>query len=116
MKNYIQDGDTLTVIATETMVSGKAYKVGDLSGVAAINAAIGEECQLVTEGVFDLTKTAADVIAQGEKLHLNTTNGELTTVDAGHFLFGIATEAKGNGDLTVPVRIIQSASAAGAAS
>lgn len=116
MKNFVQEGLTITVVAIVAMTSGVAYKVGDLSGVATTDAAIGEKCELITEGVFELAKVATDVIAQGEKLHLDSVTDNVTVTDLANFLFGIATEARVSGDLTVPVKIIQAASAAGAAS
>lgn len=116
MKNFIQNGNTITVTAVEDMTAGLPYKVGDLRGVAAHSALTGELCELVTEGVFELPKVSANVIGQGDKVYLSNSAAEMTTTATANFLFGIATEAAGNGDTVVPVRLIQSASAAGAAS
>ena len=116
MKNFVQNGNTIAVIATEDMVSGMPYLVGDLRGVAAHSALTGESCELVTEGVFNLAKTSANVIAQGDKVYLIAAGGEVSSTAPANFLFGIATEAAGNGDIVIPVRLIQSASAAGAVS
>ncbi len=116
MKNFVQNGNTISVTATETMVSGMPYIVGDLRGVAAHNAASGELCELVTEGVFDLPKTSANVLGQGDKVYLIAAGGEVSSTASANFLFGVTTEAAGNGVLTVPVRLIQSASVAGAVS
>ena len=116
MKNFVQNGVVITVTALVAMTAGLPYKVGDLRGVATHSAAIGEPCELATEGVFDIPKTSANVITQGAKVYVLAAGEEVTTTATANFLFGIATEAAGNGVLTVPVKIIQSASIAGAVS
>lgn len=116
MKNFVQNGNTITVVAAVAMTVGLPYIVGDLRGVAAHSAAIGENCELVTEGVFTLPKTSANVIAQGDKVFLIAAGEEVSNTSASNFLFGLATEAAGNGDTEIPVLIIQSASIAGAVS
>ena len=112
MKNGVQDGLAISVIATEDMLSGKVYLVGSLRGVASFDALTGEECSLVTDGVFSVTKTAANVVAQGAKLYLNTTSGEVTTTASGNYACGVATVAAGNGDANVNLKLIQDLSGA----
>lgn len=114
MKNFVQNGVTITVTAVETMVSGKAYLVGSIRGVAAHSAAIGEPCELVTEGVFELAKTAADAPDQGDIAYLDTTAGEVTTTSTDNYALGIFIEAQVNGDTTGKVRLIQDMSGAAA--
>ena len=54
MKNYIQDGETVTMTAPYTVTSGEGVIVGSIFGVAQTDAASGAAVSLVTEGVFDL--------------------------------------------------------------
>jgi len=42
MKNYVQEGKTLTVTAPAAVVSGQYVTVGSIRGVAAYDAASGE--------------------------------------------------------------------------
>lgn len=81
MRNFIQPGNTLTVIApTGGVVSGQLFAVGALIGVAAFSAAAGEEVEMTTEGVFDLPKAAPLVIDTGDKLYLGEA-GTLSKTD-----------------------------------
>ena len=113
MKNYVQEGSAIKVAALEDMVSGKPYVVGKLRGVASHDALTGEDCELVTDQVFELDKTVADVIAQGVQVNLNPTSGEITVANTvGNFAFGIATEAAGNGATVCKVKTVQDMSAA----
>lgn len=57
MKNYVQRGDTITVVASATTVGGAVVAIGDLIGIAAGDAALGEPLDVVTVGVFDLVET-----------------------------------------------------------
>jgi predicted RecA/RadA family phage recombinase len=63
MKNFIQDGDNLTVTAPAAVASGDFVQVGRIRGVAVTSAASGAQVELVTEGVFDIPKTGSEEFA-----------------------------------------------------
>lgn len=107
MKNYIQTGDNITVIAPSGgTVSGGLYKVGAIVGVAATTEAAGDPVVLKTQGVFDLTKTSAQAWAVGDLLFMNTTTRVLTNVSAtGLVLVGTATEIAANPSATGACRL-----------
>lgn len=104
MKNFVQEGKTLTLIAPGTVTSGSLVVVGAIIGVAAFDAASGAEVEVATEGVFTLPKVTTDVVTAGAKLYWDSVAGKLT-VTAGTGakpLVGLATVAAGNGTTTVP--------------
>ena len=56
MKNYVQEGNTITVTAPATVTSGQLVVVGSINGVAAFDAASGADVEVTVEGVFELPK------------------------------------------------------------
>ena len=106
MKNYIQEGNVLTLIAPAGgVVSGKAYLIGLLVVVASFSANGGEEFEGYTVGVFELGKAVADAPAQGDKAYWDDTGKEVTTVALNNTLFGVFTKAQANGDTTGHIRL-----------
>ncbi len=107
MKNYIQAGDNITVIAPSGgTVSDGLYKVGAIIGVAATTEVAGDPVVLKTGGVFDLAKTSAQAWAVGDVLFMNTTTRILTNVSAtGLVLVGLATEVATNPSATGACRL-----------
>ena len=63
MKNYIQDGDILTVTAPAAVASGDFVQVGRIRGVAVAAAASGQPVELYTTGVFDIPKSGTEEFA-----------------------------------------------------
>jgi len=105
MKNYVQPGETVTVVApTGGAVSGVGVKVGSLFGVAAFDAAQGETVEIVTEGVFDLAKDGNSVTV-GEKLYWNDVSKVVTVTASTNLLIGVALMAAAAGDATVRIRL-----------
>ncbi|MEM1079226.1 MAG: DUF2190 family protein [Pseudomonadota bacterium] len=88
MKNYIQPGSTLTVIAAAAVTSGQGVLVGRMFGVAATSAAIGEEYELHRCGVFELPKLEAQAWTVGQRVYWDDGNSRLTTVATGNQLVG----------------------------
>ena len=106
MKNFVQRGDTIDVIAPAGgMVSGQGVQVGSLFGYAVADKAAGELGAVEVEGVVDAKKLLTDVVAVGAKLNWDDTAKQLK-VAAGD-LAAVATviEAAGNGDQTVKVKL-----------
>jgi predicted RecA/RadA family phage recombinase len=63
MKNYIQDGDTITVTAPEAVASGDFVQVGRIRGIAVADAASGAQVELKTTGVFEIPKSGTEEFA-----------------------------------------------------
>ena len=97
MKNYIQPGDTLTVIAPYALASGAGCLVGSLFGVASAAADISTEVEIVTVGVFDLPKVGSQTWTVGARVYSDDTNKHLTTTASTHKLVGVAVAAVGSG-------------------
>lgn len=89
MQNYIQDGKTIDYTNGGTAISsGDVVVVGQIIGVAVGDIANGETGVLAIEGVFDLPKVDAAVIAQGESV--------IWDASAGAFDDNAATPATGD--------------------
>jgi predicted RecA/RadA family phage recombinase len=102
-KNYIQDGESLTIPAPSGgAVSGAPYQVDGLHGVFLSTASVGVPVALMTEGVWELDKKVGDVVTLGLPLFLDT--GEMTITGDG-LAFGVAVEAAGAPATTVKVKI-----------
>ena len=84
MKNFLQPGDTLDLIAPGGgVVSGAGVLIGSLFTVATATRAAGEVFAGKKKGVFTLPKLVTDVMAAGAKVNWNDTNDEwqLATTD-----------------------------------
>ena len=106
MKNFVQHGDLVTIIAAAAIASGDLVRVNSLVGVAATSAAIGESTELKTTGVFDLPKTSAQAWAAGNPVYMIAGSDLLTNVPGtGNFLVGVATAAAVNPSAVGRVRL-----------
>ena len=106
MKNYLQNGDMITVTApVGGVTSGQGLLVGSLFGIVAMTAAEGEAVEVATTGVFDLPKDAATVIDPGDRVAWDNTAKEIAQTGVGLYPVGIAVTAAGNGTTTVLVRL-----------
>jgi predicted RecA/RadA family phage recombinase len=106
MKNFIQRGETLTLIAPAAVASGDMVKVGQIHGVAVASAANGAEVEVVTIGVFELPKKPAEAINQGDLVYWDNANTYLTKTSAvGLTLVGVATASALAAATTVEARL-----------
>lgn len=98
MKNFIQSGQALTLIAAAVAVAGEPVIVDQLVGVAQESAAIGQEVVIHTAGVFSMP--AATGLAVGAAVQW--TGGELIALDAG-VKVGVLVTAESGGFASVKV-------------
>ena len=64
MQNYIQNGQVITVTTPAGgIASGDGLIVGNIFGIAAYAAAVGDPLELATTGVYKLPKATAAVLA-----------------------------------------------------
>lgn len=103
MKNYVQNGDVISLVAPYAVASGAGALVGGLFGVAVTDLANGVAGQFQRKGVFDITALNTDAIAQGAKVYWDNTNKRITGTVGSNTLVGAALVAKANGDLTCRV-------------
>ena len=97
MKNYIQPGKVLTLIAPTTLLSGAVVIIGSVVGIAATEAAEGMPIEVSTEGVFELAKVAPQVWAQGTPVYWDAAAAKATAIATGGLpLIGIAVEGAGS--------------------
>lgn len=97
MKNFVQDGDTLTLAAPYALTSGQGFLVGSLFAVANADAANGATVEGSTEGVFDLAKATGQAWTQGVKVYWDNTAKNVTTTLTSNTLIGVATAAAVSG-------------------
>lgn len=106
MRNFVQPGVMITLIAMAVVAAGAGVVKGSIFAVAATAAGVGEKFEGATEGVFELPKKAADVVAEGAPAYFNAADGTVTdTAAAGLYLIGSFTEAQAGGDATGKVRL-----------
>ena len=104
-KNYIQEGDTLTLTAPYAVASGGGLLVGSLFAVALVTLANGASGSCMTEGVFELAKNSAEAWTVGQKIYWDNTNKVCTTTATSHTLIGCATEPAANPSSVGRVRL-----------
>lgn len=97
-KNFVQPGETITLIAPRALNSGEGFLVGGIFAVALAAAALGAAVEARRVDVFDLTKTAGQAFTQGQKLYWDNTAFSVTSTAAGNTLIGAATQAQASSD------------------
>lgn len=104
MKNFVQDGDVITVTAPYAVSSGGGVLVGaNLFGVATSDIANGAQGEIAVEGVFDLPKTSALAITTGDRLFWDNTNKVVNKTATAQVCVGIALSDAANPSSTVRV-------------
>lgn len=106
MQNYVHDGKSIPVVAPYAVSVGVGVLVGLLFGIAAFSAALDEEVEIVTSGIFDITKTADDVVTQGAKIYWDDTAKSATVTATDNTLIGYATIAATGADTTARVKLL----------
>ena len=104
MKNFVQQGENLTLTAPRTLTSGAGFLVGSIFAVASNAAANGAPVVGVTEGVFDLPK-ATGAITAGAKVYWDNTAFNVSTTATNNTLIGVATQAAASNDATARVKL-----------
>jgi len=105
MKNFIQCGDTVTLVAPYDVLSGAGALVGTLFGIASADYLSGAEGEFVAEGVFTLPAVTANTAAQGAVAYWDNSAKKITTTATSNTLVGCFMVAKTNGQTTATVRL-----------
>ncbi len=90
MRNSLYSGNNVTLPAPYTLTSGQVAQVGSIIGVAQGAAAISADVVLVRQGVFTLTKTAAQAWTLGQTLYWDNAARAVTTTVASNKIIGAA--------------------------
>ena len=112
MKNYRAQGDRILHTLTGTNSSGDPVVVGTgLLGILLEPGVNTDVKDAAIEGVFELPKVSAAVIAVGEQVlydvSVDAVDDDAATPAAGDFLCGVAMETAGAGVLVIDVKINQ---------
>ena len=119
MNNYVQQGKTITVLAPYAVTGGGGVQVngtGVLFGIAVNSQNLGDNMEIVTEGVFDLVKDTSTFV-NGDYVYWDNTAKLCTSTATSNTKIGVAAlttpsgvNAPGglSGDPTVRVRLNQS--------
>lgn len=106
MKNFVQEGCTITVTSPIAAKSGDLVMVGQIRGVANSDAEVGQDLELSVEGVYELKKIPADTLAPGDAAKVDA-NGVVAI--AGATTIGWVLQSSGPGHTTARVRLIPAA-------
>jgi predicted RecA/RadA family phage recombinase len=105
MKNFVQNGDVLTLTAPYAVASGAAFKVGSIIAVATSAADSGATVEGLTAGVVELAKVSAQAWTVGAPIYWDDTAKLMTTVSTSNTLAGVAVAAAANPSATGRVRL-----------
>jgi predicted RecA/RadA family phage recombinase len=100
MKNYVQQGKTLTVVAPYAVNSGGGVEItgtGYLFGIAVNNQNPGDNMEMQVEGVFDLAKDAS-TFNEGDYVYWNNTAYQATSTVGTNKKIGVAVLLQPNGN------------------
>lgn len=112
MKNAVQPGKVLDLVAPYAVDAGELLVSGAIVGVAAHDAENGATVSTHVEGVYDLAKVPAVVFTQGEIVYVPAAGGPVTdnsdadSNSGGTVKVGYAVKAAGGGQSTVRVRLV----------
>jgi predicted RecA/RadA family phage recombinase len=108
MKNYVQDGETLTLTPAAAVASGVGYLFGQaLFGVARGDVAINTPGEFQTDGVVDIAKTSALAISVGDRLYWDSVNKVVNKTATAQQCVGVAVAAAANPSATVNMKLVQ---------
>lgn len=77
MKNFVQNGKNIDVLASAAYTSGSLVIEGNLVGVAVADIASGATGSIATEGVFAFEKEAAATLIQGDVAYYDSATKKL---------------------------------------
>lgn len=108
MKNFVQEGETLTLTPAAAVASGIGYLFGaGLFGVAANDVDSGEAGEFVTEGVVTIGKTSALAIAVGDRVFWDPAGKVVNKTTTAQQCVGVAVTAASNPSATVAIKLGQ---------
>lgn len=99
MKNFVQDGEIISVLAPAAVTAGQLLRVGVLAGVAINDAGSGAPVNIAVDGIYDVTKAGSQAWTVGAAIYgVGTTTLVATTATTtGNIFLGVAVAAVGSG-------------------
>lgn len=108
MKNFIHEGDVLTLTPAAAVASGVGYLFGaGLFGIATNDVASGVPGEFITTGLVTIGKTSALAISVGDRLFWDATNKVVNKTTTSQQCVGVAVEAAVNPSSTVTMKLGQ---------
>lgn len=101
MKNFVQAGDIISVVAPAAVVAGAGVLIGSLFGVAVNDAASGAPLNIAVQGVYTLPKVGAETWTAGQIIYWNGTAA--TNVASTNKIIGVTPVAVGSSVTTANV-------------
>ena len=101
MKNFVQPGKVMTVVAGSAIVSGKLYQVGTLIGVATGSVESGEEYELSLNGAIKVPNTDALSGSQGDLIGYDQASHKVVAAGAGDFDVTLFAELAASADAVI---------------
>lgn len=106
MKNFVQEGEVLTLTPAAAVASGVGYLFGaGLFGVAATDVAANAAGSFQTEGVVEIAKTSALAIAVGDRVFWDPAAKVVNKTTTAQLCVGVAVEAAVNPSATVKIKL-----------
>jgi predicted RecA/RadA family phage recombinase len=107
MKNYVQEGDYLEIVAPYARTAGQGVLVGKLFGVCVNDVASGGAVTIDTDDVFDLTKSSGTGTGatQGNRAYWDDTAKAVTAVSTSNTLIGVFAVTAADADVVARVRL-----------
>lgn len=106
MRNFVQNGHTITIPAPAAVNSGEGVLIGALFGVASGTVVAGEDMDMKLVGVFGLPKVAAQAFAIGDVAYWDVSNKLVTRTATGNSKIGVAVSVAANPSATVNIRLV----------
>jgi len=105
MKNYIQPGESIEIVASEAFSSGEGVLMGKLFGVASKSVESGEKLNIGCTGVYALAKKTGSgkEFAVGDHVHFDSSEKKCDT--SGGEVIGICVEDAGTSATEVKVKL-----------
>lgn len=104
MKNFVAKGCTMVLLAhSGALTSGQSVVVGATVGVSNGAYADGADAVVSLEGVFTLPKASSGALAQGSKVYVAASGGNMTNTVSTNIFVGYVYDAAADGDTTVNV-------------
>lgn len=106
MKNYIAPGNVVDVTApTGGVVSGTAYLIGSMFGIATVSAAAGVVFPLNVTGIVQLPKATGTAWAVGDAVYWNNSTKAVGKASTGNSKIGVAASIQVSADTLGNVRL-----------
>jgi predicted RecA/RadA family phage recombinase len=106
MKNFVQNGDVLSLTAPYDVAAGAAFKVGGIIAIATSAALSGAAVEGIVVGVLDVAKVSAQAWATvGLPIYWDDSAKLFTTTSSGNTLAGVNVATAANPSATGRVRL-----------